>query len=210
MSAVLIDDLPAQANQFGCLYLHGFLSSPKSQKAQELMRYFDQHLNPQQLSIPILPFAPADAIKVASQTLATLQNQYSTVFIIGSSLGGFYATWLAQQHHVPAVLINPAVRPFELFEHYLGPHTHYYSGEVHQLTVEHLNQLRALNVETLRHPERLLLLLQTGDETLDYRQTAQVYRHSPAWLEGAGNHSFERFIERLPQIFYHISRCLTR
>ncbi|WP_320819488.1 YqiA/YcfP family alpha/beta fold hydrolase [Thalassolituus sp.] len=208
MPAVSIDALPAEVNQFGCLYLHGFLSSPQSQKAQELRRYFERHLDAQQLSIPTLPFAPTDAIEVANSALTALQSYYPKVFLIGSSLGGFYATWLAQQHQVPAVLVNPAVRPFELFEHYLGPHTHYYSGEVHQLTTEHLDQLRRLNVDTVMHPERLLLLLQTGDETLDYRHAAQLYRESPAWLEGAGNHSFERFIERLPQIFHHISRCL--
>ena len=208
MPAVSIDGLPAQVDHFGCLYLHGFLSSPKSQKAQELSRYFDQYLDTHQLSIPTLPFAPADAIEVAAKALAELQAKYARVFIIGSSLRGFYATWLAQQNNVPAVLVNPAVRPFELFEHYLGPHTHYYSGEVHQLTTDHLDQLRRLNVDTVMHPERLLLLLQTGDETLDYRHAAQLYRASPAWLESAGSHSFEGFIERLPQIFHHISRYL--
>ena len=208
MYAVPLDGLPAQVNQFGCLYLHGFLSSPQSQKAQELSRYFEQHLDRHQLSIPTLPFAPADAIFIANQALATLQAQYAKVFIIGSSLGGFYATWLAQQHHIPAVLVNPAVRPFELFEHYIGPHIHYYSGEEHLLTSEHLGQLRELNVDTVMHPENLLLLLQTGDETLNYRHAAQHYQDCPAWLEGGGNHSFERFIERLPQIFHHVSRCL--
>lgn len=194
------------SSAIGCLYLHGFLSSPQSLKAQQLVRFYETHLTAQQLSVPDLPFAPADAIEVARAELKRLQQRFSQVYIIGSSLGGFYATHLAETEGVPAVLVNPAVRPFDLFEHYLGPNTHYYSGEVHELTHEHIGQLRALDCAPIRHPERLLLLLQTGDETLDYRLAAELYRNSPAWLEGGGNHSFERFIERMPMLLAFAAR----
>ncbi|MCB2386014.1 MULTISPECIES: YqiA/YcfP family alpha/beta fold hydrolase [Thalassolituus] len=190
----------------GCLYLHGFLSSPQSLKAQQLLRFYETHLTPQQLVIPTLPFAPADAIELARAELKRLRQDFAQVYIIGSSLGGFYATHLAETEGVPAVLVNPAVRPFDLFEHYLGPNTHYYSGEVHELTHEHIGQLRALDCAQIQHPERLLLLLQTGDETLDYRLAAELYRNSPAWLEGGGNHSFERFIERMPMLLAFAAR----
>lgn len=194
------------SSAIGCLYLHGFLSSPQSLKAQQLVRFYETHLTAQQLSVPDLPFAPADAIEVARAELKRLQQRFSQVYIIGSSLGGFYATHLAETEGVPAVLVNPAVRPFDLFEHYLGPNTHYYSGEVHELTHEHIGQLRALDCAQIQQPERLLLLLQTGDETLDYRLAAELYRNSPAWLEGGGNHSFEHFIERMPMLLAFAAR----
>lgn len=185
-----------------CLYLHGFLSSPQSQKAQQLLAYYQQQLSHAQLCIPELPFAPSEALTLARAELKRLQSEFAHVYIIGSSLGGFYATHLAQTEGVPAVLVNPAVRPFDLFEHYLGPNTHYYSGAVHELTLEHIEQLKAMNHDLIRQPERLLLLLQTGDETLDYRHAAHLYRACPSWTEGGGNHSFEHFIGRMPMILH--------
>jgi len=191
---------------FACLYLHGFLSAPESTKAQQTLAYFRQHLTEQQLLIPALPFSPADAIEVARDALTQLQRNYPEVLIIGSSLGGFYATWLAQQYGVKAALVNPAVRPFDLFEHYLGPNTHYYSGEVHELTSMHIEQLKALYCPVLTNPQRLFLLLQTGDETLDYRLAADYFRACPSWLEAGGDHSFRHFAERLPMLLQWASR----
>ena len=187
-------------NTLGCLYLHGFLSSPQSQKAQELQAFFHQHRSAEQLRIPTLPFAPAEAIELARHELTLLQQQFARVLIIGSSLGGFYATHLAETHGAKAALINPAVRPFDLFEHYLGPNRHFYTGEVHELTEEHIRQLQQLDCPHIRMPDNLFLLLQTGDETLDYRLAAHLYRHCPAWLEGGGNHSFTGFTARLPML----------
>lgn len=183
-----------------CLYLHGFLSSPHSQKAQQLMSYYQQHRPSDELVIPALPFEPEMAIQLAEDTLTQLQQRHSQVYLIGSSLGGFYATYLAEKYQLPAVLVNPAVRPFELFADYLGPNTHFYTGEVHELTMAHIAQLQALNIDPIQQPQNLLLLLQTGDETLDYRQAAQLYRACPSWTEGGGNHSFEQFIERMPTV----------
>lgn len=192
-----------------CLYLHGFLSSPASLKAQQLVSYYQQHLPHDGLSVPELPFEPARAIELARHELKRMQSEYHQVYLIGSSLGGFYATHLAETEGVPAVLVNPAVRPFDLFEHYLGPNTHYYSGEVHELTLEHIAQLQTLDCAHISHPERLLLLLQTADETLDYRQAADLYRACASWVEGGGNHSFERFIERMPMMLSWAAACHT-
>lgn len=187
-----------------CLYLHGFLSSPQSQKAQQLLAFYQQQLTTEQLCIPELPFAPSDALALARAELKRLQSEFAQVYVIGSSLGGFYATHLAQTEGVAAVLVNPAVRPFDLFEHYLGPNTHYYTGEVHELTLAHIEQLRSMNHDCIEQPERLLLLLQTGDETLDYRLAAALYRRCPGWLEGGGTHSFEHFIGRMPMILHWV------
>lgn len=185
---------------FACLYLHGFLSSPLSKKAQQLKAYFEQHHPAAKLCIPTLAFEPSTAIKQAQNALAELKEQTNNIVIIGSSLGGFYATYLAATSGIKAALINPAVRPFDLFASYLGPNKHYYTDVVHELTMEHIEQLKKLNYDRINAPEHLFLLLQTGDETLDYRQAAQLYKHCPSWLEGGGNHSFEGFIERMPMI----------
>ncbi len=184
----------------GVLYLHGFLSSPASQKAQELRHYATAHAQIAELVIPALPFAPKDAIALAEQSLLSLQQRHPRVLIIGSSLGGFYATHLAQKHAVKAALINPAVRPYELFATRLGLHKSFYSEETHELNAAHLAQLQALDSDTLTQPERLFLLLQTGDETLDYRHAAARYLACPCWLEAGGNHSFTHFIARMPML----------
>lgn len=188
-----------------CLYLHGFLSSPQSRKAQQLVQYFQQHFNATQLCIPTLPFEPSAAIELAEQELFKLQQQFKQVFIVGSSLGGYYATYLSQKHGVKAALINPAVRPFDLFADYLGPQQHYYDGNTYELTLAHIEQLRALDCAVIQQPNLLFLLLQTADETLDYRQAAQLYQSCKGWYEGGGNHSFEGFIERLPMLFAFMS-----
>lgn len=184
-----------------CLYLHGFLSSSASQKAQQLRQLYQQHGCSERLATPDLPFAPREAIALAQATLIDMQRRYGTVFIMGSSLGGYYATHLAEQFSCAAALINPAVAPYRLFADYLGEHEHFYHGTRHTLTPAHIEQLRELDCPTLHHPERLLLLLQTADETLDYRLAARHYNDCPSWLESGGNHSFINFTARLPMLF---------
>lgn len=184
----------------GILYLHGFLSSPASQKAQELRHYAATQPQIAELLLPALPFAPKDAMALAEQCLLSLQQRHQQVLIIGSSLGGFYATHLAQKHSVKAALINPAVRPYQLFATRLGPHKSFYSEDIHELTAEHLAQLETLDSDSLTQPQRLFLLLQTQDETLDYRHAAARYLACPSWLEAGGNHSFTHFIARMPML----------
>jgi predicted esterase YcpF (UPF0227 family) len=195
-------------SHIACVYLHGFLSSPKSKKAQELIQFFDHHKMKGQLRVPALSFEPAEAIKQAQQAIDELRQQpgVEQVFVMGSSLGGFYATYLAEKENLKAVLINPAVRPFELFDKYLGPNKHFYDGQTYLLELKHIEQLRRLEVASLSSPKQSLLLLQTGDETLDYRLATEKYRECPSWIASGGNHSFEGFMERLESIFYFVAR----
>lgn len=189
-------------SHIGCVYLHGFLSSPQSKKAQELLSYFNQQGMSQQLSIPTLSFEPQEAIEQAKQAIHKLQQQpgIEQVFIMGSSLGGFYATYLSYQENIKAVLINPAVRPFDLFDKYLGPNEHFYDGNTYLLEMKHIEQLRALEVSQMNRPNSCLLMIQTGDETLDYQLATEKYRYSPSWIEAGGTHSFERLMDRLSMI----------
>jgi predicted esterase YcpF (UPF0227 family) len=191
-----------------CVYLHGFLSSPKSKKAQELIQFFADHHMQRQLCVPTLSFEPAVAIQQGQNAIHKLKQQdgIDQVFVMGSSLGGFYATYLAEQENIKAVLINPAVRPYELFDKYLGPNKHFYDGKTYILELNHIEQLQALNVEKLKRPNDQLLLLQTGDETLDYRLAIEKYRDCPGVIEPGGHHSYEGFMQRLSSIFYFIQR----
>ncbi|MCK5894609.1 MAG: esterase [Endozoicomonadaceae bacterium] len=134
------------------------------------------------------------------------------IHIIGSSLGGYFGTWLMESiidHHpncpVKLVLINPIVRPYELFEDYLGPQTNYCSGQTYELTQEHINQLRHLEIGTLQRPDNILLLIQTGDETLDYQQAVGRYSECPAQIEAGGSHAFDDFEATIPAILQFFS-----
>lgn len=192
----------------GCVYLHGFLSSPDSKKAQELRQYFaGQNIN-NQLIIPALDFSPEQAIQQGREAIQTLQKQagIEQVFVIGSSLGGFYATYLSQTENVKAVLINPAVRPYELLDKYLGPNEHYYDGQTYILEMKHIKQLEQLEIASISTPGDVLLLQQTGDETLDYRLACAKYIDCPSWIEPGGSHSFEDFMARMDMIVHFIDR----
>lgn len=193
-------------NSLGCVYLHGFLSSPLSTKAQELSQYFKNNNIDDQLRVPCLSFEPAEAIEQAKAAVESLQQQQgiTDVCVIGSSLGGYYATYLSQTMGIKAALINPAVKPFELFDNYLGPNKHFYDGNTYLLEMKHIEQLKELEIDVLPQPENLFLLLQTADETLDYRQACEKYRRCTSWIEPGGNHSFMGFMDRLEMIRHFV------
>jgi predicted esterase YcpF (UPF0227 family) len=131
------------------------------------------------------------------------------VAFAGSSLGGFYATWLAERFGGKAVLINPAVRPHELLEKYIGENINYYTSEHWILNESHIQQFRELDVDCITDPERYLVMLQTGDETLDYRHAVEKYEDCNIELEQGGDHSFidfENHIDRLLK-FCEITQC---
>jgi len=170
------------------VYIHGFNSSPQSHKAQLFSRWLTQHHPDIVLHTPALQPFPLDAM-AQLEALANL-NPANTGFI-GSSLGGFYAVNLAEKFNSPAVLINPAVRPFETLSRYLGENENFHTKERYVLTQQHVEDLRSLYIAEPTHPEKLLLLVQTADETLDYREATSQFRSSPAVIEYGGDHAFQ-------------------
>lgn len=179
------------------VYLHGFNSSPGSQKARLLARYLIQQDYECELRVPALPFSPADAAACIDAQIVREQGG-RPVALMGSSLGGYYAAWASQRYGLPAVLINPAVYPYRLLRAYLGPQENPYTGERYLLEAQHMHLLEALDVGPLRRPERLMALLQTGDETLDYREAVARFPRSPLWIQAGGSHAFENFTAVLP------------
>lgn len=181
------------------LYLHGFNSAPASRKARLLAAYLARA--GEELVVPALPYGPARAVAVAEAALRRAGGQVSKV--VGSSLGGYYATHLAEKYGLKAALINPAVRPYALLGDYLGPQRNLYTGERYTLTPAHVDELRALEVPAITRPGRYLLLVQTGDEVLDYREAVEKYRGAKQIVEAGGDHAFQGFENYLEAICSH-------
>ncbi|WP_208931899.1 YqiA/YcfP family alpha/beta fold hydrolase [Rheinheimera sp. F8] len=178
------------------VYLHGFASSSLSEKALLVRDYFQQHLPQHQLSIPDLPYTPAEAW----QELQLLCVQKPPQLIIGSSLGGFLATALAEQYGCRAVLINPAVRPHLLLQQHLGRYYHPVRQQHYEVRADHLPLLEELQVQQLRRPAQYLVLLQSGDEVLDYRQALDFYQQCQTDVQEGGDHSYQNLQSRLADI----------
>ncbi|PHS73417.1 MAG: esterase [Cycloclasticus sp.] len=184
------------------IYLHGFCSSSQSFKAQLVQQYVDSQSEHSVYSID-LPFAPADAMSLIETHISTLKDINWAV--VGSSLGGYYATYLSEKYQVNAVLINPAVKAYTLLEHVLGENTNYHSGEVFNFTREHLSQLERFFISTITRPEKLLLLTQTADEVLDYVQGVEYYNKAKQTIVEGGSHGFDDYEDYLEQTFTHLA-----
>ena len=178
------------------LYLHGFRSSPASRKVTVLREHLAARGLGDRLAAPALSHVPAQAIAQAEALIAAGDGPFT---MVGSSLGGYYATWLAEKFELRAVLINPAVVAPVSLDAYVGTQTNLYTGESFEFTAAHVEQLRALEVPTVT-PARYLLMIETGDEVLDYRHAVARYVGSRQIVLGGGDHSFSRFPEFLGQI----------
>ena len=180
----------------GILYLHGFCSSPASWKARQLAATLDARGLADRFFCPALSHVPDEAI---DQAEAILREAAGPLTLVGSSLGGFYATALAEKHDLRAVLINPAVIAPVSLEKYLGRQTNLYTGELFEFTTAHLAQIRALEVGRIT-PGRYLLMVEAGDEVLDYRDAVRRYAGATQLVLPAGDHSFTRFPDELPRL----------
>ncbi|MBK4998529.1 esterase [Pseudomonas sp. S31] len=178
------------------LYIHGFNSSPLSTKARQLAAVMQQLGLAGQLRVPELHHHPRQAIAQLEACIAELDAP----LLVGSSLGGYYATHLAERHGLKALLVNPAVTPHKRFDGYLGTQRNHYSGETWELTLDHVQALAELEVAAPADPSRYQVWLQTGDETLDYRHAEQYYRGCALRIQAGGDHGFQGFAERLPAL----------
>ena len=185
------------------IYLHGFNSSPQSVKARAMsarVTALPNSVRPP-IYVPALPPRPAQAMREVRQIITRIGPRGLT--IIGSSLGGYYATWLAEQYaasEVRAVLINPTTGPAVDLRPYLGPQRNLYTQQPYELTEAHLREFLALKVERLTRPERYYLMVQSGDEVLDYRLAVTHYAGGFQLVLGGGDHAFQNFEHHIDSI----------
>lgn len=184
---------------YAVIYLHGFLSSPQSVKAQQTEKYVAVHHPDLDFDVPELSNYPLEA---AAQ-IESLVHMHAgkKLRFIGSSMGGFLSTHFVEKLGGKAVLINPAVKPFELLEDYLGPHTNPYTQQNFELSEQHIDDLISLNTHEIAQPKCYRVYLQTGDETLDYRLAQGKYQGGQLVIEKGGDHSFQGFEQHLSDIF---------
>ena len=173
------------------LYLHGFRSSPQSMKARVIagrmaeLGLSDQLINPQ------LPASPRLAMELALSLVAgVLADELA---IIGSSLGGYYATWLAERLGCRAVLLNPAIVPLQDLDKHVGVTTQYHSDQPFEFKREYIDELRALAVDPITRPERYFLIAATGDEVLDYRDMVKHYAGARQHVIAGSDHGIAEF-----------------
>jgi predicted esterase YcpF (UPF0227 family) len=179
------------------VYLHGFNSSPGSHKARTMAAAMQARGLGQFFACPALPPSPRAAADVIETELARRAPRRIT--LVGSSLGGFYATYFAERDALRAVLINPAITPHIGLEAYLGVQENPYTGERYELTRADLEGWRGLAVERV-DPERYLLLLETGDEVLDWRDAARKYEGARTVIRDGGDHTMQSFPEHIDRI----------
>ncbi|WP_374404628.1 YqiA/YcfP family alpha/beta fold hydrolase [Niveibacterium sp.] len=180
------------------IYLHGFRSSPASSKAQDLQARLRALGRGDAFWCEALSHEPARAIAQAEAAIAAAPVRPT---LVGSSLGGFYATWLAERHDLRAVLINPAVFP-EGFDAspFVGRHENLYTGEPFDFTWEHVAQIEALRLPTLARPERFWLLAEEADEVLDTRVSVARFAGARQTVLPGGDHSFTRWHDYIDAI----------
>ena len=183
------------------VYLHGFRSSPASVKATQLRAAVDllpAAVRPT-LHIPELQLSPREVVERVTALVDGAEDARS-VTLVGSSLGGFYATVLAERLSTRAVLVNPAVRPYDDLAPYVGVQTNLSTGEPFEVTPAHFDELRALAVPRLADPARYFLMVESGDEVLDYREALAFYRGAWQYVRGGGDHAFQDYAAQIPAI----------
>jgi predicted esterase YcpF (UPF0227 family) len=179
------------------VYLHGFNSSPQSHKAQVLSRFMAERGLGAHCACPALPTLATAAVAAIEALIA--RHAGARLCFLGSSLGGYYATYLAEKHGARAVLVNPAVDPHIGLRACLGEQKNLHTGEPFQLTEAHLREWRSLWVPRIT-PSLYLLIVETGDEVLDYRRAVARYQGAEQRVIEGGDHSLRSFPRHLPRI----------
>lgn len=195
--------MPASPPTTHLLYLHGFRSSPQSMKARTMAALVAQRFPALHWWCPQLPPSPREAAQMIEA--GTRDWPSATMAVIGSSLGGYYATWLAQQRSCRAVLLNPAVEPARDLARYIGEQTAWHDPTERFYFEPHfVDELRALHTGPLREPERLMAVIATGDEVLDWHEMQARYAGCQLRLVEGSDHALSDFDQHLTAILTHL------
>ncbi len=182
---------------YSLIYLHGFLSSPQSHKAEQTAEWLAAERPDIQYHCPFLQAYPGQARQQLEALIQQLAGQQ--ILLMGSSLGGYWATYLAETYNLPAVLINPAVKPSMLLPEYLNkPLQNYHTSDTYVLTEFDVAAIKAVDKPVINRRQNYWLLVQTGDETLDYREAVMKYQGCRQTVEKGGDHAFQHFEKHIP------------
>ena len=185
------------------LYLHGFRSSPQSAKARRVAAWVQAMRPDLHWWCPQLPPSPREAMAMVESTVR--EWPASAMAVIGSSLGGFYATAVAEHHGCPAVLLNPAVDPARDLAKYIGEQTAFHDpAERFFFRADFVDELRAITPAAITRPERYLAVIAKGDEVLDWREMSARYAGCRIKLLEGGDHALSDFDTHLPDILHFL------
>lgn len=183
------------------LYIHGYGSSAKSYKAKVL----GERLKEFKFLAPSLSYVPDLAISTLKDIIETY-SKYEDIYLMGSSLGGYYAIYLAKEYNLPAILINPAINPTNTLDEKVGFNTNYFDKSKFETTKQHMDSLKKYEVKDI--DEKLYFLLsKKGDEVLDYKEAEIKFKNSKSIIEDGGDHSFDdidKYVDEMIE-FYRIN-----
>ena len=178
------------------IYIHGFGSSGYGSKAKQFREYFKDEA----FIAPSLSYIPELAIKTLEELIESYNND---VTLIGSSLGGFYSIYLAQKYNLKTVLINPSIYPYITLKKVLGNAPSFYDDSSFTLIQTHLEMLKNYAIDEVNQ-KNFMLLVQKGDETLDYNEAVNKLPDSSLVIEDGGSHSFDgidRYFDKIREFF---------
>lgn len=185
------------------IYIHGWNSFKGARKALLLEDQLKDNDHFELTSVTLRSH-PTEAIE---QLSAIIENElpYRKVHLIGSSLGGYYATFLSEKYNLKAVMINPAVWAYKIFENNRGDNENPNTGEKYFIDQAWIDSLEDIFIDELQHKDNFLVLLQTEDETLDYRYAEKYFKGTNIVVDQGGSHSFDDLESKIPGILIHFS-----
>ena len=184
------------------LYIHGWNSYKDARKAVLLKDEINSNKNFEVDSIT-LKSHPKEAIQQLSNYIEDHKEQRK-VHLIGSSLGGYYATFLSEKYNLKAAMINPAVWAYKIFKNDMGSNENLNTGEKYFIDDLWVQSLKDIFIENIT-VKNYLVLLQTGDQTLNYKFAKQYFEGSNIIVDEGGSHSFENLELKIPEMLLHFS-----
>ncbi|QWD61014.1 YqiA/YcfP family alpha/beta fold hydrolase [Polynucleobacter sp. MWH-UH35A] len=188
------------------VYLHGFRSSPRSSKAVmtgEAIRSMATEENPIEWYCPQLLASPKQSMDMVEKHIQ--DSKHYRLVVIGSSLGGYYANYLAEKYGCKGLALNPAVRaPKELASH-VGMLTAYDTNEPYDFRPEYIDQLKDLQVEVISNPSRYFLMAAKGDELLDWQEMVEFYKGAEQLVLEGSDHGISEYSDHLPKVLNFIT-----
>ncbi len=194
------------------VYLHGFKSSPNSYKARlthQAVQALQNNGHELDWFCPQLPPSPKAAMTMVQAEIN--QRTWNKLSLIGSSLGGYYATYLAEQYPSRVTLLNPAIEPARDLEAYIGKQKAWHSEEDFHFLPEYIDELKQLYIQGITQAERYLLVAAKGDEVLDWREMVNKYPKAHHWILEGSDHAISEYADYIDQVMaFHLETSLTQ